>query len=333
MKIALDAMGSDNFPQPDVEGALQALQAYPDIEIVLVGDQTKIEAVLGNQRPARLSIHHTPDYVSHSDTPSTVGREKPQSSMMIAANMVNTGEAQAFVTAGNTGAALSIATLYTIKRIPGVKRPMLAAVANFAGNLLVMGDIGANTDCKAEWLEQFARMGAVYAEKALLIPNPRVGLLANGEEQSKGDQTIQEAYQLLKNSSLNFVGNIEPKDAIVNGATDVVIHDGMLGNVFLKTMEAFGSVMFKVIRKELTADLRAKVGGGLAKPAFKRVYRRVDPFEIGGTLLLGVNGVVIVGHGRTNALGIKNSIRQAREALHAEVVPALSAAMRQDRHT
>lgn len=324
MRIVLDAMGSDNFPSPDIEGAVLAAREYGDT-IILVGDETIIRPELAKYDTNSLSIEvvHTPEYVHHSDSPSKVGRNKPQSSMHVGLRLVADGQAQAFVTAGNTGAALAISTLHSLGRIRGVRRPMLLGVMYVMGRPIALADIGANADCKPDWLLQFAQMGHIYAEKALKLPNPRIGLLSNGEEETKGNDLIRETAPLLKASDLNFVGNVEPKEILLGGAVDVAIADGLMMNVFIKTLEAFGSTLFTLLRNELKADTRSKVAGLLGKPAFLRVYRQVDPFEIGGTLLLGLDGVVVIAHGRTNALGVKNSIRQAREAVMDEIVSAI----------
>ncbi len=323
MRLVVDAMGSDHFPVPDVAGAVEAANAYRDT-IILVGDEGLIREELTKHVITDLDIHihHATEYITQDDSPTQAGRSKPNSTMHIGCRMVRDGEADAFITAGNTGAALAISTLFTLKRIPGVARPMLTALVNLPDHQLIMGDIGANVDCKPEWLVQFAQMGDIYSRIVLDIERPRIGLLANGEEQNKGNEAIKAAYTQLQQTNMNFVGNFEPKDAL-NGAVDVIIHDGLVGNVFMKSMEAFGSLVFNLIRKELSADTRAKLGGALGKPAFRRVYKQIDPFEIGGTLLLGVDGVVIIAHGRTNALGMKNSIRQAREAVQSGVITAL----------
>ena len=232
------------------------------------------------------------------------------------------GEADAFVTAGNTGAALSIATLHTLKRIEGVHRPALGTILQLAGRSMILLDVGANTDTRAEWLAQYGVMGSVYAACALGLPNPRVALVSNGEEAGKGTQLVQDAAELLRTIGVNFTGNAEPKE-VLGGAVDVAVMDGFTGNVMIKTMEATGDLIFRVVREEVVADTRSKLGGLLVKPAFRRVYRQFDPFEIGGVPLLGVNGVVIIGHGRSNAYAVKNAIRQARDAVRGGIVAAI----------
>ena len=323
MKIVLDAMGSDTNPVPDVAGAVLAAREYGDT-VILVGDETRIEAELRNHNTAGLllDIVHADDSITMEDKPGVVGRSKPNSSMHVGMRLVKDGQADAFVTVGNTGAALSIAILHTLKRIPGIHRPALSSILYIKGHALILLDIGANADCKPEWMTQFALMGSIYASQALQCSNPRVGLLSNGEEAGKGTVLVQETAELLSAGGVNFIGNVEPKE-ILGGGVDVAVMDGFSGNILLKTMEAFGSIMFDLIRQELTADWRSKVAGLLAKPAFRRVYRQVDPFEVGGAPLLGVGGVVIIGHGRSNAIAVKNAIRQARSAVSGQIVQAI----------
>ena len=226
------------------------------------------------------------------------------------------------MTAGNTGGVLAVATLHTLRRIRGVKRPVLAAILPLPAGRIVALDIGANADCRPEHLLQFALMGEIYARAVLGCTRPRVALLSNGEEPGKGNTLVKQVYKLLGDSGLNFVGNVEPKEALACRA-DVIVADGFTGNVFIKTIEATAKMLTGLIRDEIKASPLTAVGGLLAKPAFGRVERRVDPFEVGGGPLLGVNGVVIVGHGRSNGRAIKNAIRQARQAVQGGVVETI----------
>lgn len=321
----MDVMGSDNHPVPDVEGAIMAAREFGD-SIFLVGDEAQIKKEITKHNIAnlRIEIVHASQSIDMTDKPSLVGKEKPQSSMHVGMELVRSDQADAFVTAGNTGAILAIATLFILKRIPGVKRPALASLVRIAeGKTIILLDIGGNADAKPEWMVQFALMGKIYAQNALQLSNPRVALLSNGEEEGKGNILIRESGQLLStNPSLNFVGNVEPKD-MLRGAVDVVVTDGFVGNITIKTLEAMGSALSGLIRQEIQRDAISLVGGLLARPAFGRVYKQIDPFEIGGAPLLGVNGVVIVGHGRSNAFAIKNAIRQARLAVNGRVVQAI----------
>jgi len=323
MRIALDAMGSDNYPVPDVAGAVLAAREFGDT-IYLVGDEAQITRELSKHDTANLNliVQHASQVVTMEDKPSTVGKNKPDSSMHVGMKLVRDGLADAFVTAGNTGAALSIATLYTLKRIPGVKRPALSAIVRLMNHDIIILDVGANADSKPEWVAQFALMGKIYAKQALGLKAPRVALLSNGEEEGKGNQIIHDTAALLKTSDLNFIGNVEPKD-MLKGEVDVVVADGFVGNILIKSLESATSMLVSVLRDELMKDVFSKVGGLLSRPAFRRVRKQIDPFEIGGAPLLGVNGVVIIGHGRSNANAIKNAIRQARLAVQGNLIEAI----------
>jgi glycerol-3-phosphate acyltransferase PlsX len=316
MRIVVDAMGSDKNPAPDIEGAVLAARDYKEIEITLVGPENVIREELGKYDTLGLNIEvvHTDQVATMEDKPGRVGRTKPNSSMAVGMRLVKAGQAEAFVTAGNTGAALAYATLHELKRMDNVLRPVFPGILPIKDRRVILADSGANADCRPEWLVQFAIMCSAYADKVLQIKNPAVALLSNGEEEGKGNDLIRATAPLMANSELNFIGNVEPKDALHLKA-DVVIADGFTGNIFLKTLESMSELMLDLLREELTADIRSKLGAALAYPAFRRVYRQIDPFEIGGAPLLGVNGIVIVGHGRTNAKGIKNAINQARQAV------------------
>jgi len=327
MRIAVDAMGSDNYPVPDVAGALLAGRELGDT-IILVGRESLINSELSRQDTGGINIEivHTDEAVKMDDKPSVVGKSKPRSSMRVGMDLVKDGKADAFVTMGNTGAALAIAILYSLHRIPGVKRPALGQIIRL-GELKVMAlDIGANADSKPEWLVQFALMGKIYAQNVLKLPTPRIALLSNGEEEGKGNQLIHEASALIQALEVNYVGNVEPKD-VLSGKADVVVSDGFVGNIAVKTFEASASYLGEMIRDELTRDVFSMIAGLLARPALRRVYKRVDPFEIGGALLLGVNGVVIIGHGRSNAKAVKNAIRQAHEAVTGQIVEAIGSGL------
>ncbi len=329
MRIALDAMGSDDFPAPDVAGAVLAAREYGDT-ILLVGDPARIEPELAKHATAGLKLEIVParDIVTMHDKPSVVGKAKPESSMHVGMNLIKDGKADAFVTAGNTGAALSIATLFTLRRIAGVKRPALSAIMRVREHAVILLDVGANADSKPEWLAQFALMGKIYAQNSLGLDNPGVGLLSNGEEEGKGNELVREARARIEALPLNFVGNVEPKDLLKGGA-DVIVSDGFVGNILIKSLEAATSVMGSLIREEIMRDTVSKLGGLLAQGAFHRVYKLVDPFEVGGAPLLGVNGVVIIGHGRSNDKGIKNAIGQARKAVSGRVIEAIETGLKQ----
>jgi glycerol-3-phosphate acyltransferase PlsX len=326
MRIVVDAMGTDEHPGPDVAGAVLAAREWGG-RITLVGDRATIEQELAKHAINGLSIDitHAGQVVEMADKPVESSKHKPDSSMHVGLGLVASREADAFVSAGNTGAILAIATLQTLKRIPGVSRPTLTAIFQNRVGYTVAADIGANADCKPEYLAQFGLMASLYAELALKISQPRVALLSNGEEEDKGNALIKESAVLLKAvQGINFIGNVEPKE-VLNGETDVVISDGFAGNVFIKSMEAAASMMSRLIREEIMANPVSMLGGALVRPAFKRVAARLDPFEIGGAVLLGLQGIVIVAHGRSNDIAIKNAIRQARQAVQSNLVDAIQA--------
>ncbi len=330
MRIALDAMGSDNRPLPDVEGAVLSAKEFGDT-ILLVGDEAQIRHELSrfSVENLRIEIVHAPETILMNDKPGTIGKEKPQSSMHIGMELVKNGAADAFVTAGNTGAAMAIATLFTLRRIEGIKRPALSSILKVAnGRTVILLDIGANNDSKPDWMLQFAIMGKIYAQKALGLSQPRIALLSNGEEQGKGNQLITETTALLKNAQLQFVGNVEPKD-VLQGNADVIVSDGFVGNITIKSFEAMSSVLVEMIRSEIQRDPVSIIGGILSRSAFQRVRRQIDPFEIGGAPLLGVNGVVIIGHGRSNANAIKNAVRQARLAVAGGIIESIRAGIKE----
>lgn len=323
MRIVLDAMGSDAYPTPDVAGAVLAAREWGD-EIILVGQEERIRSELAKHDTAglKLKVVHAPQVIEMEDDPAWAAREKTASSMHIGMGLVRDGFADAYVTAGNTGGVLAVATLQTLHRIQGVQRPALAIILPLPAGRVISLDIGANADCRPEYLAQFALMGAIYARAVLECEEPRVALLSNGEEPGKGNALVKEASPLLAASGLNFVGNVEPKEAL-GGRADVIVHDGFAGNVFIKTLEAATKMLSDLIRNEIKAHPVSAMGGLLSRPAFRRVARRIDPFEVGGGPLLGVNGVVIIGHGRSNDRAIKNAIGQARKAVQGRVVETI----------
>ncbi|HEX2623236.1 MAG TPA: phosphate acyltransferase PlsX, partial [Phototrophicaceae bacterium] len=248
---------------------------------------------------------------------------KPESSMHVGMNLVKNGQADAFVTMGNTGVAHAIAMLFTLKRIPGIKRPALSAIFPILGKPVIFLDIGANADCKPDWMLQFALMGAVYARNALGLDNPRVALLSNGEEEGKGSQLILDSTALLRQAPINFIGNVEPKEIFRTLPVDVVIHDGFTGNILTKTFEASTRYLAMLIRDEIKTSPVSMLGGLLITSAMRRVRRKIDTFEVGGAPLLGVKGVVIIGHGSSNAFAVKNAVRQACKAVEGGIISAI----------
>ena len=252
-------------------------------------------------------------------------RKKPQNSMAVGLELVKSGVGQAFVTAGNTGGAMFNA-LRILGRIKGVSRPALTARFPVKNGFCVVLDIGANADCRPEFLLQFAIMGSLYAEKLLKVKNPRIGLLSNGEEAGKGNQLVKETFPLLQKSGLNFIGNVEGKE-LFGGMADVVVTDGFTGNVLLKSSEAVSKLMVDVLKEQLMSSFTTKLGALLAKPAFTRLKQMLDPAEIGAAPLLGIDGLVFVGHGRSDARAMSSAIRVARQAVEADLLGALRATL------
>ena len=324
-------MGSDNYPRPDVEGAVMAAREY-GVEIILTGDASKIQPILDSANAAGLplSIVHAPEMLTMHDKGEELvmkARHKDaQNSMAVGLDMVKRGEADAFVTAGNTGAAM-VTSLFRLGRLRGVDRPALAPVFPTATGTCIILDIGANPDCKPENLLQFGIMGSVYAERVRGVKNPRVGLISNGEEAGKGSELVKGTYPLLANAGLNFVGNVEGKE-IFSGHVDVAVTDGFTGNVLLKSTEAVAKLIIEKIREAIKGGgPLALIGGLLVKPAMGKVKKLLDPSEEGAAPLLGVNGLVFIGHGRSDALAIKNAIRVAKEAAESKVLDAMKSAI------
>lgn len=323
MRIAVDAMGTDANPAPDVAGTVLAAHDFNET-MILVGDKKQVEAELAKQNTSNLSLEvvHAVQQVTMDDKPASVGKAKPGSSMHVGLQLVKDGKADAFVTAGNTGAALSIATLHSLGRIRGIKRPALTVVAELNGNLIILVDAGANTDSKLDWLKQFAMMGDLYANRVLQIEQPRVGLLSNGTEDGKGDQLVRDANIAFQEMALNFVGNIEPID-LISGNVDVAVTDGYVGNILMKTYEAAMKTVFRVMRTELTSDLRAKLGASLARPYLQNTVKKLDPTQFGGAPLLGINGIVIIAHGSSDATIMRNAIYQAIRAHESNIIDVI----------
>ncbi len=324
-------MGSDNYPRPDVEGAVMAAREY-GVEIILTGDASKIQPILDSHNAAGLPLRlvHAPEMLTMHDKGEELvmkARHKDaQNSMAVGLDMVKRGEADAFVTAGNTGAAM-VTALFRLGRMRGVDRPALAPPFPTAAGYCIILDIGANPDCKPENLLQFGILGSVYAERVRGVKNPRVGLISNGEEAGKGSELVRGAYPLLANSGLNFIGNVEGKE-IFGGHVDVAVTDGFTGNVLLKSTEAVAKLIIEKIREAIKGGgPLAMLGGLLVKPALGKIKKLLDPSEEGAAPLLGVNGLVFIGHGRSDALAIKNAIRVAKEAAESKVLEAMKSAI------
>lgn len=321
MRIALDAMGGDYAPEVVVEGGVWAAREFEE-EVILVGREEAIRQELEKHDTSGLSlpIVHASQVIEMTDKPAQSVKAKKDSSMVVGMDLVKKGEAQAFVSAGNSGGVM-VAGLFHLGRIKGIQRPALCAILVSREGPLCILDVGANTDCKPFYLLQFAIMGSVYMERVLGVGKPRVGIISTGEEEGKGSQLVLEAYELLKRSGLNFIGNVEGKD-LFSGLADVVVTDGFTGNVVVKLAEGVASLFTGIIEEEIKRSPFTALGGLLAKPAFRRVKSRLDYSEYGGAPLLGVNGVVIVGHGRSNAKAIKNALRMAKRTVEVGMIEA-----------
>jgi glycerol-3-phosphate acyltransferase PlsX len=327
-RVALDAMGGDNAPGEIILGAIQAAREY-GIGVYLVGRQDTIRAELAKHDTTGLDlpIIHTDEIIEMDDHPATAVRRKKNASMLLALQLVRDGKALGAVSAGNSGAMMA-ASLFILKRIPRVDRPALGGLFPTVNSACLIVDMGANTDCKPEYLQQFALMGSIYMERIFRISSPRVGLLANGEEETKGNQQVIEAHQLLKASAstlgINFIGNIEGRD-IPAGEVDVAVCDGFVGNAILKLGEGLGETLFGLIREQMTSHIPVKkLAAGVLRPGLRKVFKRFDYAEYGGVPLLGVNGSAIVAHGRSNAKAIKNALRVARQTAETGVAAAIA---------
>lgn len=330
-RIVVDAMGSDDHPVPDIEGGVQAAREY-DVEIIFVGDEAMIKPVLDKQNTQglKISLVNAPEMLTMEDKGEALvlkaRSREPKNSMAVGMDLVKNGEADAFVTAGNTGAGM-VTALFRLGRIRGVDRPALAPIFPTATGTCIVLDIGANPDCKPENLLQFGILGSIYAEKVRGVKNPKVGLVSNGEEEGKGNELVKGATPLFKSSKLNYFGNVEGKE-VIGGKVDVAVTDGFTGNVMLKTAEAVGKLIVDYVRSTIkNGNLATKIGGLLVKPALSSLKKLMDPGEQGAAPMLGVNGLVFIGHGRSDAYAIKNAVRVAKEAVDVKVLDAMKAAI------
>jgi phosphate acyltransferase len=326
MKIAVDAMGGDGGVPVSVEGAIAAAREY-GLHVVLVGDQKVVERELSRHKVAGLpiTVRHASQVVEMGEQPSHALRRKRDSSMRVAASLVREGEAAAFISAGNTGAAMAIA-MFTLGMLDGVDRPAIAAVLPSKRGRTILLDVGANIDPKPWHLAQYAVMGHVYARDVLGVAAPRVGLLSVGEEEGKGNELVREVFKRLEESPINFVGNVEGRD-IFNGNAEVVVTDGFTGNVCLKVSESLADMLIQFLREEMGRTLSTKLAALLVRPAFRRLWKRVDYTETGGAPLLGINGACIIGHGASPTRAVKNGIRTAAEWVKADVNGHIRAAL------
>jgi len=309
IRLALDAMGGDYAPIEIIEGAKEACKKNPDIEVILLGEPDKLPPNL----PKKLKVVACGHSIGMHEQAAKAVKTKKDSSVVTGLKLVKTGQADAFISAGNTGAVMA-AALLGLGRIKGIDRPAIAVTLPTASKPVVLLDAGANPDCKPDNLLQFAMLGSTFSQKVLGVKNPSVGLLNIGEEKGKGDDLVKLAHDLLEQSSLNFYGNIEGQD-VSSGTTDVVVCDGFIGNVVLKTMEGLASVMFKELKNVINATTVNKVGGILLASSLKKLQTRLNQDTYGGTHLLGVNGVCIICHGSAKRTAIKNAIEVAKKSI------------------
>ena len=322
MSIVLDAMGSDDYPVPEIQAAAQL--ALNGEKVLLVG---KKDLILANAKKlsidlSPIEIVDAPDIVEMTDKPVESFKKKPNNSMAVGLNLVKEKRAEAFVTAGNTGAAYFNAVM-TLRKIPGISRPALAALIPVRNGKCVFMDTGANADCRPDFLLEFAVMGSAYASKIFDLESPKVALLSNGEEANKGNQLVKDAFPLLQNSGLNFAGNVEPKE-IYAGKIDCVVTDGFSGNVFLKSSESVARLITDTLKESIQSSIRNKVGYIFIKPAFSALKKLMDPSEAGAAILLGVNGLVFIGHGRSDARALISAVKLARKTADANLMESMT---------
>ncbi len=310
MKIAVDAMGGDFAPRNTVQGAVEACREF-QLPVILVGREQEIHRELDRLNVGGLPIEvvHAEEVVGMDEPAVTAIRKKKKSSIRIGARLVKDGDAQGFVSAGNTGAVMATSKI-VMKSLEGVQRPALATVVPTMTGASILLDVGANVDCRAKHLMQFAVMGSFYAEAILGRKNPKIGLLSIGEEETKGNEQTRQVFDILRQSSINFVGNVEGRD-VFNGSVDVIVCDGFVGNITLKVSESLAETMEHLIRSEIKKSILARIGYLFMRPAFRKFKKRVDYSEYGGAPLLGISGVTIICHGRSSAKAIKNAVRVA----------------------
>jgi glycerol-3-phosphate acyltransferase PlsX len=317
MNISIDAMGGDQAPKAQVEAAQKAIQAFPDVNITLVGNESDIRKHITNKK--QITILHTTEKIKDSDQPTTAVRRKKDSSMVLAVREVKEGRADACISAGNTGALMTAGLLY-IGRIKGIDRPALSPMLpTLDGKGFLLLDVGANMDAKPEHLQQYAIIGKTYMEMVRNVQKPRVGLLNVGTEAAKGNELTKAAFPLLQSSDINFIGNVEARD-LLSGVADVVVCDGFSGNIVLKTTEGTAGTLFTLLKKELTSSITKKIAAGLLKSGFKEIKNTMSYSEYGGAGLYGLKAPVIKAHGSSDATAVFHAIRQAKEMVEQQVV-------------
>jgi len=320
MRIAVDAMGGDHAPAEIVKGAAQAAEEY-GVDISLVGLPHVVHPLLDSH--PRLQLVPCTQVIAMDEHPAQAVRNKPDSSIAVCARLCKEGRADGWTSAGNSGAVMAAALLIQ-GRIKGIERPALGSIVPTQDGFAYFLDVGANVDSKPEYLVQFAAMGAVYAREMLGRAEPRVALLSNGEEEGKGDELVRETTRRLKGSLPGFIGNVEPKD-VYGAKADVVVADGFVGNVAIKMAEATADFLFRSLRDEIPRTLSGKVGGALIRPRVRKIRDRIDWREFGGAPLLGIDGVAVVAHGRSDARAMKNAVRVTRDAVRNQLVAKIRA--------
>lgn len=320
MKIAVDAMGGDHAPHAIVEGALQAAQVLPDVHIMLVGDENQVKPLLGSNPPPNIELIHASEIITPDEKePAKAIRRKKDSSMAVSLDLVKEQQADAVISAGNTGAFMS-GGIFITKRIEGVERPALAPILpTLEGTGVLVLDVGANMDAKPEHLLQYAIMGNIYAQHVMGISRPRIGLLNVGTEELKGNELTKEAFSLFEGQPFHFIGNVEARD-IPFGVCDVVVCDGFSGNILLKSMEGIANAVFQVMKDEFSRSLISKLGASLLRASFRGIKKKMDYTEYGGAPLLGLHGKCIKAHGSSNAHAVKNAIVQAVRFVEKDVI-------------
>ncbi|TBL77690.1 phosphate acyltransferase PlsX [Paenibacillus thalictri] len=323
MRIAIDAMGGDHAPEATVQGAVLAAKEWSDTEIILVGDETKIKAFLTEQ-PPNMKIVHATEMIEPDDEPVKAVRRKKDSSMVVAGRLVKQREADAFISAGNTGALMTTALLI-VGRMKGIERPALAPMIPTVDGAGVLAlDLGANMDATPEQLVQYAIMGSIYRNIVHGVAKPRIGLLNVGTEAMKGNELTKAAYPLLEQAHIHFIGNVESRD-ILQAKCDVIVCDGFAGNIMLKSIEGAASTIFSALKTEFTKSWLTKIAALIVKPGLSQFKNKMDYAEHGAAPLLGVDGLVMKSHGSSNAVAVKNAVRQARIAVQNDLVRSISA--------
>jgi len=330
MRVALDAMGGDYAPSVNVEGAVEIVNKHEDIQVILVGNERLIKRELDNKRyhVNRISLEHASQVVEMHESPTTAIRKKKESSIRIGLELVRSGKADAFVSAGHSGVVMAT-SLFLLGTSKAVDRPAIATIMPTLKGTFILLDAGANVDCKPENLKQFALMGNTYCKLVLGKANPSVALLSIGEEDTKGNELTKEAFKLIKTTRLNFIGNIEGKD-IFTGKADVVVCDGFIGNIALKISEGLAETILKMLKREISSVSTGRIGYLMMKPAIRNFKKRTDYDEYGGAPLLGINGTSIISHGRSTAKAIRNALRVAADFSAKRVFEAISVDIEND---